>query len=132
MALLLSAACGGSLPEPAPINQHRRAYQLVPYPPPAAFVELVPEAPNDEAVWVDGHWSWQGKRYYWKRGGWVNPPAAARYARWRLRFERDGTILFAAAGWYDASGNALPELPAVRDASTPPNEITAEEIQSGH
>ncbi len=130
--MLLLASCGSTLPEPAAIRQHPSTYQLVPYPPPAAFVELVPPAPNDEAVWVDGHWSWQGKRYYWKRGGWVNPPGGARYALWRLRFEPDGTIRFAEAGWYDASGRNLPELAPSRPATTPPNEITAEEQQSGH
>jgi hypothetical protein len=119
------------VPEPAPIFQHPRAYREVPYPPPAAFVELVPDPPSDRAVWVDGRWTWQGKRYYWKRGGWVAPPAGARYARWRLTYRKDGTILFAESGWYDAQGRKLSDVEVGKPATVPPNEITAEEQQSG-
>ena len=55
-----------------------RAYAEVPYPPPAALVEVVPNAPGDDgAVWVDGHWLWRGRYYVWERGGWLLPPEGA-------------------------------------------------------
>jgi hypothetical protein len=131
LSFLVCAACSSALPEPLPIRQHPRAYQQVPYPPPAAFVELIPEKPDDRALWVDGHWSFQGKRYYWRRGGWVIPQPDSRYANCRIRYGSDGTISFAEAGFYDAQGNKLPDPPIVRPATTPPNEITAEEEHSG-
>jgi hypothetical protein len=132
IAILASTAgCGGALPEPAQIQQHERAYETVPYPPPAAFVELVPEATSNELVWVDGYWTWQGTRYLWVRGGWVKPPEGARYARWKVSFHSDGTIWMAPSAWYDARGHRMADPDILVPASTPPNELTSEDLQSG-
>ncbi|MBV9126577.1 MAG: YXWGXW repeat-containing protein [Verrucomicrobia bacterium] len=39
-----------------------------PYPAPAPIVERRPIAPFYGAVWVPGHWRWNGHRYVWARG----------------------------------------------------------------
>jgi hypothetical protein len=132
--LALGSGCGSALTEPEarpgsgrPLSE----YQTVPYPPPAAFVELVPRAPDGRAVWLDGHWSYRPTGYVWERGGWVIPPPNGYYDRWQVRYERDGTILFAPAGWYDENGNKLDDPEVLESAGTPPNEVTPEELQSG-
>jgi len=125
------AACGPSVREPPAIGQPRSLYVPVPYPPPAAFVELVPDAPDDNAVWIDGAWAWHGSRYVWRRGGWVKPPAGARYARWKIAYHVDGTIWFAPACWFDSRDRRLPDPEIVVPAGTPPSELTTEELQSG-
>jgi hypothetical protein len=120
------AACGSSLPAPKSVLQPQDAYQEVPHPPPAAFVELVPRAPSGDAVWIDGNWAWRGKEFVWERGGWVKPPATARYADWQMRYSADGTLLFASCGWFDPKGAKLDAPPIVVPATTPPNEVTSE------
>jgi hypothetical protein len=119
-------ACGSSLPAPALIAQPKDAFQEVPHPPPAALVELVASQPSRRAVWIDGNWAWRGKGFVWQRGGWVEPPAGARYAPWQVRYLADGTLLFASCGWFDAHGQPIESPPILVPASTPPNEVTSE------
>jgi len=42
--------------------------------PPAPKVESKPAAPGPKAVWIDGHWKWNGKRYVWIDGHWERKP----------------------------------------------------------
>jgi hypothetical protein len=123
--IALSFGCSSSLPLPPEAKHPARAFIEVPYPPPAALVETVPEAPEG-CVWVDGHWIWRGRYYVWQRGGWLRPPPEAGYATWQSVFSRDGRLLFAPGAWYDKSSRQLaaPELVAV--ARTPPNQLTVE------
>jgi len=44
-----------------------------PGPPPAVRVEPRPAAPYYGAIWVGGHWAWQG-RWVWIPGYWVRGP----------------------------------------------------------
>jgi hypothetical protein len=117
--------------EPLATEQPKKLYAAVPYPPPAAFVELVPEAPDGDAVWIDGSWTWLGVRYVWRRGGWVKPPPGSRYAQWKIAYRTDGTIWFAPAGWFDERGRKMLDPDVVVPAGTPANELTSEELQSG-
>ncbi len=41
-------------------------------PPPPAEVEVIPAAPFEGAIWVDGAWEWHPRhhRYYWRHGYW--------------------------------------------------------------
>lgn len=59
LSLWLLAGCGG------------RVY--VPAPPPAPIVETRPAPPATglHAVWVEGHWKYNGRRYVWVKGRWV-------------------------------------------------------------
>jgi len=98
----------------------------VPYPPPAAFAEVVPKAPNGDALWIDGHWAWRGGQFVWQRGGWVAPPKGARFAHWRIRYSQDGTLQFAEETWYDAKLEPIASPKKLVEAYTPPNELTPE------
>ena len=102
----------------------------VPYPPPAALTELVPERPASDAVWVDGGWVWRGRYYVWDRGGWVRPPPDLRFAPWRVRYLPSGQAQFARNNWVNAQGERVRGPQVARPAATPPNEVTAE-FQTG-
>jgi hypothetical protein len=122
----LLAGCGVSVPTP-PLTAHQTASFIeVPYPPPAALAETIPPPPNDEAVWVDGAWTFRGNSYVWERGGWVLVPTGASYAIWRFVFTRDARLMFAPGTWYDAQGRELESPEALVPARTPSNEFTPE------
>jgi hypothetical protein len=38
--------------------------------PPPVKAEVKPAAPSVTAIWIDGHWQWNGNRYVWKKGHW--------------------------------------------------------------
>jgi len=124
-------ACGGSLPR-APATDHPlSAYIEVPYPPPAALAEMVPPEPDRAGVvWIDGEWRHHGGSYVWRRGGWVTPPPASRFAPWRSWYRRDGRLMLAPGGWYDAEHRRLRPPQSVVPAETPANEVTSE-FQTG-
>jgi hypothetical protein len=126
VVVLACVACGSSVPQPKLARQPPSEYLPVPYPPPAAFSEVVPTAPKGDALWVDGHWAWRGRTYVWQRGGWVTPPEGARFAPWHVRYTQDGTLLFADEAWYDLHLQPMPSPKALVPAFTPPNELTPE------
>jgi len=105
----------------------RSAFVEVPYPPPAALVEVVPQRPDDgDAVWLDGHWIWRGRYYVWQRGGWMIPPEGASYATWQSVLTKDGRLVFAAGAWYGPDRHLISPPKTISVAGTPPNQITAE------
>lgn len=111
IASLLPLGCASRLPGP-PTGPHPAGstnYVDVPFPPPAARVEIVPPKPSEAgAVWVDGEWAWQGKRWVWLPGGWVAPPAGGYFAPWLVYRLDNGRFLFAAGAWHAATGERLP------------------------
>jgi hypothetical protein len=127
LAGIVSSACSSSLPAP-PVTPHpKHVFQEVPYPPPAALVEVVPDPPeNDDAVWLDGFWIWRGRYYVWQRGGWLVPPENGAYATWQSVLARDGRIVFAPGAWYDESGRPLATPKTILYARSPPNQTTVE------
>jgi len=42
-------------------------------PPPPTQVEVIPIIPFIGALWIAGHWGWQGGRHHWVGGRWVAP-----------------------------------------------------------
>jgi hypothetical protein len=42
--------------------------------PPPLKVEAKPAPPGPKAVWIDGHWQWNGNRYVWAGGHWERNP----------------------------------------------------------
>lgn len=110
LLVALAYACGAPrLPAPPYVRQPTNALAEVPYPPPPARVERVPEPPGGAAVWIDGEWSWQGRRWAWKRGRWVVPPPGAAFAPWTAVRDASGTLYFAPGTWRDAKGAEVPE-----------------------
>ncbi len=79
----------------------------VPYPPPPARVETVPEPPKEEAVWIDGEWVWQGGRWAWRPGRWVVVPPGVAFAPWTTVRAANGTLYAAEGAFRDAKGNAI-------------------------
>jgi hypothetical protein len=125
---IVSSACSSSLPTPPATAHPKRAFEEVPYPPPAALVEVVPNPPkkNHDAVWLDGFWIWRGRYYVWQRGGWLVPPENGAYATWQSVLARDGRIVFAPGAWYDPKGRPLPSPKMLLYARSPPNQTTVE------
>lgn len=62
--------------------------------PPPLRVEVAPPVPFAGAVWIGGHWGWEGGRHRWVPGRYVQPVPGHRYVphhweqrnnRWSLR-----------------------------------------------
>jgi hypothetical protein len=119
--------CGPSLPQPEFTEHPLRAFEEVPYPPPAPLAEVVPRFDDGRAVWIDGYWVWRGRKYFWLRGGWVLPSNGARYAPWQLRYSAEGTLFFAQSNWYGPDGRPLRQPDTLLPARTPSNEVTPED-----
>ena len=124
-------ACAGSLPSPATTEHPLAAFVEVPYPPPAALAETVPEAPErGGVVWLDGEWIYRGRAFAWRRGGWVVPPPSGRFAPWQSWYRRDGRLMLARGTWYNAKRERLRWIEPLVPAETPANEVTSE-FQTG-
>lgn len=56
-------------------------------PPPPRRVVVRPAAPYQGAIWVDGHWQWNGAQYVWVDGYWEQPRVGYVYVqpRWVRR-----------------------------------------------
>jgi hypothetical protein len=125
-AAVAASACSSSLPAPPETAHPASAYVEVPYPPPAALVEVVPREAPENSVWVDGYWTWRGRYYVWQRGGWLVPPENAAYATWRTQLTNDGRLMFAPGAWYDAAKAPLTPPRLLVRAQTPANGATPE------
>jgi hypothetical protein len=103
-------ACGSTtVTTPSYVAQPQSALAEVPYPPPPARVEFVPDKPDDDAVWIDGEWIWRGRRYAWKPGRWVKPVQGGAYAPWTTVRDAMGTLFLAKGAWRDPKGAELPD-----------------------
>src|SRR5262245_9843737 len=113
LAVVMLGACGSSLPTPktGPHPAGTTSYVEVPFPPPAARVEVIPPKPQEGAVWLDGEWSWQGRRWVWESGGWILPPSGGYFAPWITNRLADGRLMFAPGAWYADKGQPLPPPP---------------------
>jgi len=109
--LALPPACGTPLPGP-PTGPHRAGTGneaiIVRDSPPPVQVECVPPQPREACVWVDGSWTWAGRRWEWLPGAWVVPPAdcyhAHAYSQWLDAGVDEGTkggrLFYFPAAWY--------------------------------
>ncbi|MFO0614135.1 MAG: hypothetical protein U0414_16195 [Polyangiaceae bacterium] len=80
----------------------------VPYPPPAARVEVLSAPKTDTEVWVDGQWEWSADEWRWRSGAWVTPPQGSAYfTPWTTIRRGDGRLFFIPASWRDASGRPI-------------------------
>jgi hypothetical protein len=48
-----------------------------PQPPPPIRAEIPPPAPSAQALWRFGHWSWNGSKFLWTPGRYVERPSPA-------------------------------------------------------
>jgi hypothetical protein len=119
LVVALVLGCGSGLPVPRTTNVRSPTdYIEVPYPPPAARVEIVPPRPTPTAVWVDGEWTFRGKRWVWEPGGWVDPPGDAYFAPWIATRRPDGKLSFAPGSWHGPKGEPIPKPPILAPAET--------------
>lgn len=133
--LLVFAACGGDLPRPPYVGQGTDALSSVDYPPPPARVEFIPKRPASGAVWIDGEWSWRGRRWAWKPGRWVVGPAGTRFSPWTMVRGGDGTIYVAGGVWRDDQNRVIPDpspLATGRPNAGPIDDPEGEPEPTGH
>jgi hypothetical protein len=131
--LPLLSDCGSALPGPDIAHDYRDVDEVeVPFPPPPSKVEMVPEKPVSAAVWVDGSWSWNGRRWAWEYGYWALPPKGATYSPWRTVQKTDGTLIFEAAIWRDERGVELPSPPLASPGKAHEGNVVAPEGQTEH
>jgi hypothetical protein len=45
------------------------------YPPPSERAEIPPPASSPQALWRSGYWTWNGVKYVWMRGHYVQRPS---------------------------------------------------------
>jgi hypothetical protein len=83
--------------QPAP-RDHRVFVHVAP--PPPRYVQHAP-APQQNVVWIEGYWSWNGAQYVWIEGRWehARPGFAWVQPEWR----HDGN------GWYFVEGYWAPQ-----------------------
>src|SRR5688500_12074957 len=107
--LVCAIGCGGpTIPRPPMVGQRTSDLVEVPFPPPPARPEYVPARPHDDAVWIDGEWSFGARVWSWRYGRWVIPPKEAKYSPWSTVRGLDGTLWFAAGTWRSVEGDAIP------------------------
>ena len=109
IAGILLACAAPRLPAPTYVGQPTSALQEAAYPPPPGRVEYIPNLPQEGAVWIDGEWTWQGRRWAWKQGRWVMPPSGARFSPWTSTRDKTGLFYVAEGKWRDAQGRELPD-----------------------
>ena len=115
---VMAAACGARYPQPS-YSAHTTSELLeVPFPPPPARVEAVPDKPSSGAVWIDGEWVWRGRKWAWKMGYWAAPPSPESFSPWQLTRNDAGTLFVAPGTWRDAHGQPTPPPPPARVAGT--------------
>ncbi len=99
--------CWASLPEP-PVGGHEgREPVPVQFPPPPARVDVVRKQPDPKAVWVDGQWTWDGRRWrVWESGEWIMVPDGAVYAKPLLVRRSDGQLV-----WFSGTCRKVVDIP---------------------
>ncbi|MEQ8461369.1 MAG: hypothetical protein RLO52_02600 [Sandaracinaceae bacterium] len=67
-------------------------------PPPRQTVAVRPAAPYGNAVWVEGHWQWNGGQYVWVDGYYVQqrPGYTFQQPRW---VQQGGRYVYVQGGW---------------------------------
>ena len=67
-------------------------------PPQPQVVVQQPAVPYQGAVWVQGHWTWNGAQYVWSQGHYVQPRVGHVYVQ--PRWQRRGTgYVYVGGGW---------------------------------
>ena len=51
------------------------AKPVAPHPPPPRRAEIPPPAPSPQALWRFGNWSWNGVKYVWVPGRYIERPS---------------------------------------------------------
>lgn len=68
-------------------------------PPPRQTVIVRPAAPHPQAVWVEGHWQWNGRQYVWVDGYWAQHRQDHRYVAPHWEQQGNGWVYY--EGYYE-------------------------------
>ncbi len=70
-----------------------------PYAPPPKRAEIPPPAPSPHSLWQSGHWSWEGAKYVWARGQYLERPTPT--ANWLPGYwqQQSGGWVWVAGRW---------------------------------
>ncbi len=121
-ALVLACAASTRLPPAGPHPPHIQEFVPVAYPPPPAQVEEIPSGvKNPECAWVDGHYTWEGRRWEWQSGRWVVPAPGCYYAPPVVAWSKagDARLYYTPPRWYKTGAAELSEANA--GCPEPPN-----------
>ncbi len=58
--------------------------------PPSPRLETKPPRPGPRAVWIPGHWKWNGREYVWVSGHWEVHPKGSRWIPGHWKKTRHG------------------------------------------
>ena len=79
---LVAFGCGVTTPVPdRGVHHPSEPFESVSRQPDTVEVQVLPPRPDEESVWIDGHWQWVRRRWEWKEGAWERPIRGSRYAR---------------------------------------------------
>lgn len=100
---LSTASCIKPLPTP-PIASHSGIPVEVPFPPPAARLDVIKDPPSDlqNPVWIDGQWVFSGRRWSWNPGDWESLKEGFGYAPPKVIRRSDGKLV-----WFQGSFRPL-------------------------
>jgi len=95
-AALVCCACAPALPVPPYEPQEGASPVVVPFIPPPARVDVIGDPPPGLAhpVWVDGQWTWRGRRWAWEPGEWVELEPKKVYAKPIVVRRSDGQLVW--------------------------------------
>lgn len=102
LALALAICAAFAVPQMAHAQEYYGPESLAPpAPPPVAQEEAVPVPPGPpgQAAWVQGHYEWNGRAYFWVGGHYLEPSEAGLIwepGRW---IARDGRWVWFAGHW---------------------------------
>lgn len=54
--------------------QHVARAVAAPYPPPPRRAEIPPRPTSADSLWLVGHWNWNGAKYAWTPGSYIERP----------------------------------------------------------
>jgi hypothetical protein len=110
----LVLGCARPLPVP-PSGDHGGTEPMpVPYPPPAARVDIIPYPPEEFArpAWIDGQWVWRGRRWVWEEGRWIDLAPNQVYAKPMIVRRSDGQLVWFAGTLRTAPSPSSVVVPA--------------------
>ena len=83
-----------------------------------------------DAVWIDGEWQWQGRRWAWAYWTMGTGRPRTNFAPWMMVRSADGAVYYAAGTWRDARHEEVAEpaalatgRPTISDVADPEGEL---------
>lgn len=131
-AAVLFFSCGTRLPHPPYAPHPTSALVEVRFPPPPARAEAVPAQPSNDAVWVDGEWTWRRRKWAWAPGSWVVVPPGGSFSPWTVVRDDNGTLFHAAGTWRNARGEAVPAPKPIAFGEAPSGAVVDPEGEIEH